>query len=121
VGIFPNAASLERLTTAILMEMDEDWQSAALLAGGLKAFLVRSEFTETTLHNPCTTGRFRRLPTPAGWSQSTTPCHRFCDAQNEAKGMLDLLFVAAVEMDQKIGLILQVIVLRQLLKRGQLF
>jgi putative transposase len=28
VGIFPNAASLERLTTAILMEMDEDWQSA---------------------------------------------------------------------------------------------
>jgi putative transposase len=28
VGIFPNAASLERLATAILMEMDEDWQSA---------------------------------------------------------------------------------------------
>jgi hypothetical protein len=28
VGIFPNVASLERLTTAILMEMDEDWQSA---------------------------------------------------------------------------------------------
>lgn len=28
VGIFPNAASLERLTRAILMEMDEDWQSA---------------------------------------------------------------------------------------------
>ena len=28
VGIFPNAASPERLTTAILREMDEDWQSA---------------------------------------------------------------------------------------------
>jgi transposase-like protein len=27
VGIFPNAASLERLATAVLMEMDEDWQS----------------------------------------------------------------------------------------------
>jgi putative transposase len=28
VSIFPNAASLERLTTAVLMEIDEDWQSA---------------------------------------------------------------------------------------------
>lgn len=28
VSIFPNAASLERLATAVLMEMDEDWQSA---------------------------------------------------------------------------------------------
>jgi putative transposase len=27
VGVFPNAASLERLATAVLMEMDEDWQS----------------------------------------------------------------------------------------------
>ena len=27
VGIFPNAAALERLATAVLMEMDEDWQS----------------------------------------------------------------------------------------------
>jgi transposase-like protein len=27
VGIFPNAASLERLATAVLMEIDEDWQS----------------------------------------------------------------------------------------------
>ena len=27
VGIFPNAASLERLATAILIEIDEDWQS----------------------------------------------------------------------------------------------
>jgi transposase-like protein len=27
VSIFPNAASLERLATAVLMEMDEDWQS----------------------------------------------------------------------------------------------
>lgn len=27
VGIFPNGASLERLATAVLMEMDEDWQS----------------------------------------------------------------------------------------------
>ena len=27
VGVFPNAASLERLATAILMEIDEDWQS----------------------------------------------------------------------------------------------
>jgi hypothetical protein len=28
VSIFPNAASLERLTTAVWMEIDEDWQSA---------------------------------------------------------------------------------------------
>jgi transposase-like protein len=28
VSIFPNATSLERLTTAVLMEIDEDWQSA---------------------------------------------------------------------------------------------
>jgi putative transposase len=28
VSIFPNPASLERLVTAVLMEMDEDWQSA---------------------------------------------------------------------------------------------
>jgi transposase-like protein len=28
VGIFPNSSSLERLTTAVLMEIDEDWQSA---------------------------------------------------------------------------------------------
>jgi len=28
VGIFPNAASLERLATAVLMEIDEDWQSS---------------------------------------------------------------------------------------------
>jgi putative transposase len=27
VGAFPNAASLERLATAVLMEIDEDWQS----------------------------------------------------------------------------------------------
>jgi transposase-like protein len=27
IGIFPNGASLERLATAVLMEMDEDWQS----------------------------------------------------------------------------------------------
>ena len=27
VGVFPNAASLERLATAVLMEIDEDWQS----------------------------------------------------------------------------------------------
>ena len=27
VGIFPNAASLERLATAVLMEIAEDWQS----------------------------------------------------------------------------------------------
>lgn len=27
VGVFPNGASLERLATAILMEIDEDWQS----------------------------------------------------------------------------------------------
>ena len=27
VGIFPNGASLERLATAVLMEIDEDWQS----------------------------------------------------------------------------------------------
>ena len=27
VSIFPNAASLERLATAVLMEIDEDWQS----------------------------------------------------------------------------------------------
>lgn len=27
VSVFPNAASLERLATAVLMEMDEDWQS----------------------------------------------------------------------------------------------
>lgn len=27
VGVFPNAASLERLATAILIEIDEDWQS----------------------------------------------------------------------------------------------
>ena len=27
VGIFPNGASLERLATAVLIEMDEDWQS----------------------------------------------------------------------------------------------
>jgi transposase-like protein len=27
VGIFPNAAALERLATAILIEIDEDWQS----------------------------------------------------------------------------------------------
>ncbi len=29
VSIFPNAASLERLATAVLMEIDEDWQSGA--------------------------------------------------------------------------------------------
>lgn len=29
VGIFPNAQSLERLATAVLMEIDEDWQSGA--------------------------------------------------------------------------------------------
>lgn len=29
VGIFPNGASLERLATAVLMEIDEDWQSGA--------------------------------------------------------------------------------------------
>ena len=29
VGISPNAASLERLATAVLMEIDEDWQSSA--------------------------------------------------------------------------------------------
>ncbi len=29
VGIFPNAASLERLATAVLIEIDEDWQSGA--------------------------------------------------------------------------------------------
>jgi transposase-like protein len=28
VGVFPNSDSLERLTTAVLMEIDEDWQSA---------------------------------------------------------------------------------------------
>jgi transposase-like protein len=28
VGVFPNAASLERLATAVLMEIDEDWQSS---------------------------------------------------------------------------------------------
>ncbi len=28
VGIFPNSSSLERLVTAVLMEIDEDWQSA---------------------------------------------------------------------------------------------
>jgi transposase-like protein len=28
VGIFPNAASLLRLSTAVLMEIDEDWQSS---------------------------------------------------------------------------------------------
>ena len=28
VGIFPNGSALERLTTAVLMEIDEDWQSA---------------------------------------------------------------------------------------------
>jgi len=28
VGIFPNGAALERLATAVLMEMDEDWQSS---------------------------------------------------------------------------------------------
>lgn len=28
VSIFPNAAALERLVTAVLMEIDEDWQSA---------------------------------------------------------------------------------------------
>ena len=27
VGIFPNVASLERLATAVLMEIDKDWQS----------------------------------------------------------------------------------------------
>ena len=27
VGVFPNAESLERLATAVLMEMDEEWQS----------------------------------------------------------------------------------------------
>jgi transposase-like protein len=27
VGVFPNGASLERLATAVLMEIDEDWQS----------------------------------------------------------------------------------------------
>ena len=27
VGVFPNAASFERLATAVLMEIDEDWQS----------------------------------------------------------------------------------------------
>ena len=27
VGVFPNAASLERLSTAVLIEIDEDWQS----------------------------------------------------------------------------------------------
>ncbi len=27
VGVFPNATSLERLATAVLMEIDEDWQS----------------------------------------------------------------------------------------------
>jgi transposase-like protein len=29
VSIFPNAASLERLATAVLMEIDEDWQSGS--------------------------------------------------------------------------------------------
>jgi transposase-like protein len=29
VGIFPNGDSLERLATAVLMEIDEDWQSGA--------------------------------------------------------------------------------------------
>jgi transposase-like protein len=29
VSIFPNARSLERLVTAVLMEMSEDWQSSA--------------------------------------------------------------------------------------------
>jgi putative transposase len=29
VGVFPNARSLERLVTAVLMEMSEDWQSGA--------------------------------------------------------------------------------------------
>jgi transposase-like protein len=29
VSLFPNPASLERLVTAVLMEIDEDWQSAA--------------------------------------------------------------------------------------------
>lgn len=28
VGVFPNGASLERLATAVLMEIDEDWQSS---------------------------------------------------------------------------------------------
>lgn len=28
VGVFPNSKSLERLVTAVLMEIDEDWQSA---------------------------------------------------------------------------------------------
>jgi len=28
VSVFPNSASLERLTTAVLIEIDEDWQSA---------------------------------------------------------------------------------------------
>ena len=29
VSVFPNARSLERLVTAVLMEMSEDWQSSA--------------------------------------------------------------------------------------------
>jgi len=29
VGVFPNPASLERLMTAVLIEIDEDWQSAS--------------------------------------------------------------------------------------------
>jgi transposase-like protein len=29
VSVFPNARSLERLVTAVLMEMSEDWQSGA--------------------------------------------------------------------------------------------
>lgn len=29
VGVFPNSQPLERLMTAVLMEIDEDWQSAS--------------------------------------------------------------------------------------------
>jgi hypothetical protein len=28
VSVFPNAASLERLATGVLIEINEDWQSA---------------------------------------------------------------------------------------------
>ena len=50
-GVFPNVASLERLATAVLIEIDEDWQSGTCyLAFPSEAVPVNCEFTEQRLH-----------------------------------------------------------------------
>jgi transposase-like protein len=49
VGVFPNAAALERLATAVLMEIDEDWQSGTRYLSFLKGRSPELRIYRTTV------------------------------------------------------------------------